>query len=223
MSAVSLPDGLGLDDLDFTKGDGLLPVVVQDAGSGRVLMVGYADRAAVEATLATGAATFFSRSRNQPWVKGETSGNTLAVRRVEVDCDRDTLLLHCDAAGPTCHTGAVSCFDGGEGDGQAAGETAPQQAASTGFVAELDAVVAARYAERPTGSYTTDLFEGGVRRIAQKVGEEGVEAALAAVAQDEDALKGEAADLVYHLIVLLRARGLSWADVEDVLRERHGG
>lgn len=211
MNPLTLPGGLTPEDLAFDKQGGLLPVVVQDAGDGRVLMLGYVDRDALDETLRTGLATFHSRSRGARWVKGETSGNTLAVRRVEVDCDRDTVLLHCEPAGPTCHTGARSCFDGGT--------TAP---GTRPFLPVLDALVADRERERPEGSYTTSLFEAGVRRAAQKVGEEGVETALAAVAQEPEDLAAEAADLVYHLLVLLRSRGLGLADLDRVLRERHG-
>ncbi len=220
-AAVSLPDGLGPDDLDFAKQDGLLPGVVQDARTGQVLMLGYLDRAALEATLATGLATFWSRSRATSWVKGETSGNTLQVQDVGVDCDRDTLLLRCLPAGPTCHTGATSCF--AAPDPARAGSADPRgdHRRSADFLAELDTVIGQRHADRPDGSYTTSLFEGGVRRIAQKVGEEGVETALAGVVQDDEALLGECADLVYHLLVLLRSRGLGLADVTEVLRTRH--
>ncbi|GAA5162766.1 bifunctional phosphoribosyl-AMP cyclohydrolase/phosphoribosyl-ATP diphosphatase HisIE [Ornithinimicrobium tianjinense] len=202
------PDGLTVDDVDFDRAGGLVPGVVQHATTGQVLMVGFLDRAALETTLATGLATFWSRSRQEQWTKGETSGNTLAVRSVEVDCDRDTLLMHAIPAGPTCHTGDATCFG--------------QHARPGSFVHELDAVVASRHRERPESSYTTRLFDGGVRRIAQKVGEEGVETALAAVAQEDEDLLGESADLVYHLLVLLRSRGLGLEDVERVLRERHG-
>jgi len=209
---LSLPDPHTVESLAFDKQGGLLPVVVQHATTGEVLMLGYCDDAAVRATLDTGLATFYSRSRGQSWVKGETSGNTLAVQRVEVDCDADTLLLHAIPAGPTCHTGTRSCFTG------------PAAASVGAFVGALDEVIAGRYADRPAGSYTTSLFESGVRRIAQKVGEEGVETALAAVAgdQSDDDLLGESADLVYHLLVLLRSHDLSFADVETVLRARHG-
>lgn len=202
------PAGLTVADVDFAKAGGLVPGVVQHARTGQVLMVGFLDEGALTQTLETGLATFFSRSRGERWTKGETSGNTLAVEAVEVDCDRDTLLLHCTPAGPTCHTGDDTCFG--------------PQALPGSFVHELDAVVAGRHQEMPEGSYTTRLFEGGVRRIAQKVGEEGVETALAAVAQDDEDLLGESADLVYHLLVLLRSRGLGLADVERVLQERHG-
>ena len=208
---LSLPDGLAVDDLVFDKQDGLLPGVVQDAATGQVLMLGYLDRDALAATLRTGLATFWSRSRGTSWTKGETSGHTLTVREVLVDCDLDTLLLQCVPAGPTCHTGSVGCFTDRVRD-------SPPPAS---FLPALDAVVAGREAVRPPGSYTTSLFEAGTRRIAQKVGEEGVETALAAVVQDDGALLGESADLIYHLLVLLRSRGLGLADVERVLRDRH--
>jgi phosphoribosyl-ATP pyrophosphohydrolase/phosphoribosyl-AMP cyclohydrolase len=194
-----------IDSLAWDKQQGLLPAIVQDAGSHRVLMLGYMDRAALEATLATGRVTFFSRSKQRLWMKGESSGDILELVSLEADCDADTLLVQARPRGPTCHLGRASCFPAAPGD----------------FLAELDALVARRERERPEGSYSTKLFEAGPRRIAQKVGEEGVETALAAVAQDDAALLGEAADLVFHLTVLLRARGLGLADVEAVLRERH--
>lgn len=206
------------DRVDFDKQGGLVPGVVQDNTSREVLMVGYLDRDALAATLATGLATFHSRSRNTRWVKGESSGNVLRVREVRLDCDRDTLLILADPAGPTCHTGAVSCFD------PPAEPSEPPAATSRAlgsFLAELDALVAARHAERPDGSYTTSLFESGPARIAQKVGEEGVETALAAVTADDAELTGEAADLLFHLLVLLRERGLGLAEVEQVLIRRH--
>jgi phosphoribosyl-ATP pyrophosphohydrolase/phosphoribosyl-AMP cyclohydrolase len=202
------PAGLTVADVDFAKAGGLVPGVVQHARTGQVLMVGYLDEGALTATLDSGLATFWSRSRGQRWTKGETSGNVLRVEAVEVDCDRDTLLLHAVPAGPTCHTGDETCFG--------------PHARPASFVRTLDEVVRSRREELPPGSYTTALFTDGVRRIAQKVGEEGVETALAAVAQDDEALLGESADLVYHLLVLLRSRDLSLADVEQVLRERHG-
>jgi phosphoribosyl-ATP pyrophosphohydrolase/phosphoribosyl-AMP cyclohydrolase len=194
--------------LDWSKGGGLLPAIVQHARDGRVLMLGYMNREALDATLACGQATFFSRSKQRLWRKGERSGHVLHVQSLHADCDHDTLLLLALPQGPTCHLGGDSCF------GDAA---VPAQA----FIGQLDALIARRERERPDGSYTTRLFEGGVRRIAQKVGEEGVETALAAVAQDDDALLGEAADLVYHLIVLLRARGLGLDAVAGILAARH--
>lgn len=191
--------------LAWDKQDGLLPAIVQDATGGRVLMLGYMDRAALDATLATRRVTFYSRSRQRLWMKGEISGDVLELVSLQADCDDDTLLVQARPHGPTCHLGRASCFAEAPGD----------------FLAELDALVARRERERPEGSYSTRLFEGGVRRIAQKVGEEGVETALAAVAQDDAALLGEAADLLFHLTVLLRARGLGLADVVAVLRDRH--
>lgn len=222
MSAVGTPGGPSVADVDFAKQGGLVPAVVQDAGTGRVLMVGYQDEAALRDTLETGVATFFSRSRGTRWVKGETSGNTLAVSSVHLDCDQDTVLILAEPAGPTCHTGAESCFGEVPPTGTPGGH-APDTTGEppTHVLDELDALVADRHTERPSGSYTTSLFESGVRRIAQKVGEEGVETALAAVVQEDVDLTGEAADLVYHLLVLLRSRGLGWADVEQVLRDRH--
>lgn len=194
-----------IDALAWDKQDGLIPAVVQDARSLRVLMLGYMNRDAVQATLDAGKVVFFSRSKARLWTKGETSGHTLELVAIEADCDHDTLLVQAIPHGPTCHLGTPSCFAGAPG----------------GFLGELDALIAERQRERPEGSYTTRLFESGVRRIAQKVGEEGVETALAAVDQDEDALPGEAADLLYHLLVLLRARGSSLAEVLERLERRH--
>ncbi|HET6433469.1 bifunctional phosphoribosyl-AMP cyclohydrolase/phosphoribosyl-ATP diphosphatase HisIE [Dyella sp.] len=197
-----------LSRLDWAKGDGLLPAIVQHALSGEVLMLGYMNAAALEATRQTGHVTFFSRSKQRLWTKGESSGHVLAVQSIRADCDADTLLVGALPHGPTCHTGTSSCFGT---------DVVPP----LGFLGELDALVAQRHAERPEGSYTTRLFEGDIRRIAQKVGEEGVETALAAVVQGDEELLGEAADLIFHLIVALRARGLSLREVADVLSARH--
>lgn len=196
------------DALAWSKGDGLLPAIVQHWCSGEVLMLGYMTREALQRTLDTGRVTFWSRSRQRLWIKGETSGHWLTLKAIHADCDADTLLVQADPEGPTCHQGTRTCF------GEA---TEP----ATAFLGQLDELIEARERERPEGSYTTHLFESGIRRIAQKVGEEGVETALAAVAQDGDALLDESADLVYHLLVLLRARNLSLADVTERLRERH--
>ena len=192
--------------LDWDKVGGLMPVIVQDAATLRVLMLGYMDRAALDRTLRDGRVTFFSRSKQRLWTKGETSGDVLDLVRIETDCDADTLLVQARPHGPTCHLDRTSCFPDAPGDG----------------LAELDALIAQRERERPPGSYTTRLFEGGIRRIAQKVGEEAEETALAAVAQDDEALLGEAADLLYHLVVALRARGLALDDVRRVLAARRG-
>ena len=193
-----------LDALAWDKQAGLLPAIVQDADTLRVLMLGYMDRAALQATIDSGRVTFFSRSRQRLWAKGEVSGHYLALVTIEADCDSDTLLVQARPAGPTCHLGTQSCFASAPGDA----------------LAELDRLVAGREQARPAGSYTTQLFDAGVRAIAQKVGEEGVETALAAVAQDDAELLGEAADLLYHLVVLLRARGLSLRQANAVLEAR---
>jgi phosphoribosyl-AMP cyclohydrolase / phosphoribosyl-ATP pyrophosphohydrolase len=194
-----------IDALAWDKQGGLLPAIVQDAETFRVLMLGYMDRAALQATLDSRRVTFFSRSKGQLWTKGEQSGHFLQLVSIEGDCDNDTLLVLAHPQGPTCHLQRTSCFPQAPGD----------------FLTELDALVAQRERERPAGSYTTRLFEAGVRSIAQKVGEEGVETALAAVAQDDAELAGEAADLLYHLLVLLRSRGMALEDAVAVLRTRH--
>lgn len=190
---------------DWAKGDGLLPVIVQDAGTLRVLMLGYMNAEALAETRRSGRATFYSRSKQRLWTKGESSGNRLDVVDIKLDCDGDTLLVTAYPHGPACHTGSNSCF--GEVPGN--------------FLGELDALVKQREHDRPINSYTTSLFEKGIRRIAQKVGEEGVETALAGVVQRDEELLGESADLLFHLIVLLRARGLSLTDAVEVLEERH--
>lgn len=192
--------------LAFDKQGGLVPVIVQDAVTHRVLMLGYMDREALQATLERGRLTFYSRSRQRQWTKGEQSGHWLELQSLDVDCDGDTLLAQVRPAGPACHLGRVSCFADAPGS----------------FVAALDSLIAQRERTRPVDSYTTGLFEAGVRRIAQKVGEEGVETALAAVSEDATALLGESADLLYHLLVLLRARGLGWDALQRTLASRHG-
>ncbi len=199
---------IDIEAIDWNKSDGLVPAIVQHGRTGEVLMLGYMDRAALAATCDSGKITFFSRSKQRLWTKGESSGHFLGLESVHIDCDADSLLLRAAPLGPTCHKGTSSCF-----------ATAP--ALPLAFLGELDALVAQRARQRPAGSYTTTLFDAGLRKIAQKVGEEGVETALAAVAQDDDELLGEAADLVFHLLVLLRARGLDLADVTRVLAARH--
>jgi len=199
-----------IDALAWDKQDGMLPAIVQDADSHRVLMLGYMSREALAKTLELRRVTFFSRSKQRLWTKGESSGHALALVSLEVDCDNDTLLVQARPQGPTCHLGTASCFPSAPGNDTA------------NVLGELDALIRLREADRPPGSYTTKLFESGIKRIAQKVGEEGLETALAAVVEDDEALLGEAADLVYHLLVLLRMRGLSLADVERVLAARRG-
>lgn len=204
--------------LDWDKSDGLLPVVVQDADNLRVLMLGYMDREALQATLTRRLVTFYSRSKGRLWTKGETSGHVLELVDLQADCDADALLVLARPRGPTCHLQRASCFEAAPhaGDGPPRRNT-PE----IGFLGQLDALVAQRERERPQGSYTTSLFESGVRRIAQKVGEEGVETALAGVAQNDVQLLGEVADLIYHVTVLLHARRLSLSDAVAVLEDRH--
>ncbi|MEC8230323.1 MULTISPECIES: bifunctional phosphoribosyl-AMP cyclohydrolase/phosphoribosyl-ATP diphosphatase HisIE [Alteromonas] len=194
--------------LAWDKMDNLLPAIVQDALSGKVLMQGYMDQDALAKTLETGKVTFFSRSKQRLWTKGETSGNTLDLVSVACDCDQDSLLVLANPNGPTCHTGAESCwFDG--------------NTPAFTFLADLERVLAARKDADPKSSYTASLYNKGIKRIAQKVGEEGVETALAATVHDKEELKNEAADLLYHLTVLLQASDMSLNDALDVLRERH--
>ncbi|QIK95519.1 bifunctional phosphoribosyl-AMP cyclohydrolase/phosphoribosyl-ATP diphosphatase HisIE [Sphingomonas sp. HDW15A] len=195
---------IDLDSLDWSKSDGLLPAIVQDA-EGMVRMLGYMDRAALKATIEAGFVTFLSRSKSRLWVKGETSGNRLRLRSVAADCDNDALLIRADPEGPTCHTGAPSCF----------GSSPPF------FPGGLERVVRARAAAGSSESYTSRLAAEGRSRIAQKVGEEGVEVALAAVSGDRDELVSEAADLAFHLTLLLSERGIDWREVSEELERRH--
>lgn len=186
---------------------GLLPVVVQDAGSGAVLMLAFANREAVELTLSTGEAHFWSRSRQSLWRKGETSGNTLKVLEVTVDCDGDALLVRALPSGPTCHRGTRTCFE-------------PNPARlELGWLA---AILEERRSADPQKSYTARLLQSGIERVAQKVGEEGVETAIAAVAGHRDRVVSEAADLLYHLLVLLQASGVEPGEVGEELLKRHG-
>jgi phosphoribosyl-ATP pyrophosphohydrolase/phosphoribosyl-AMP cyclohydrolase len=193
--------------LAWEKMGGVLPAAIQDRATGELLMLGYMDREALAATLRTGFATFFSRSKARLWQKGETSGNRLRVASVHEDCDSDALLVRADPKGPTCHLGTQSCFGGG--------------AEGPGWLAELSRIVAQRAAADDEGSYTARLLAEGPARIAQKVGEEGVEVALAAVTRDTAGCAEETADLLYHLTVLMEARGFGWDDVIGVLRRRH--
>lgn len=198
--------------IDWDKGNGLLPAIVQDVASGAVLMLGYMNREALAATESTGQVTFWSRSKQRLWMKGETSGHRLAVVSLALDCDRDTLLILARPKGPTCHTGATTCW----------GDDAPRsQAQSVAFLRTLEDVIVQRIRDRPTGSYTTKLLEAGITRIAQKVGEEGLEVALAAVAQSDREIVSEAADLLYHTLLLLNAKGLSLSSVIAELQARH--
>lgn len=205
--------------LDYSKSDGLLPAIVQCANSARVLMLGYVNQEALLATHESGRITFYSRSKKRLWTKGETSGHWLTLVESFMDCDRDTVLLFAHPHGPSCHNGTRSCFDALPSETHSGQSVAP----ALSFLGDLDQLIAQRKTDLPEGSYTTRLFQGELRRIAQKVGEEGVETALAAVAQDNQALLGESADLVFHLLVLLRAKGLGLAELTAVLRARHPG
>lgn len=205
-------DSRDIDVLCWEKMDGLLPAIVQDAFDGRVLMQAYMNREALAHSLESGKVTFWSRSRQKLWTKGETSGHTLKLVKVHADCDNDCLLLMAVPAGPACHRNTDTCFDDDKST------VLPELA----FLGSLERLIARRDTERPQGSYTTRLFEAGIKRISQKVGEEGVETALAATSGDREELVNESADLVYHLLVLLRASGLDLARVTEVLRSRHG-
>jgi phosphoribosyl-AMP cyclohydrolase / phosphoribosyl-ATP pyrophosphohydrolase len=202
---------LDISRVDFAKSDGLVPAIVQDADNGAVLMLAYMNREALEQTLARGRAVFFSRSKQRLWEKGETTGHALDVVDIALDCDQDTLLVTARPRGPACHNGTLTCF----------GDEPRSAAAPIAFLAKLEAVIAQRATEKPEDSYTARLLEKGISRVAQKVGEEGVELALAAAAQGEDKVIGESADLLFHMLVLLRARGLSLSQVVRQLESRH--
>jgi phosphoribosyl-AMP cyclohydrolase / phosphoribosyl-ATP pyrophosphohydrolase len=204
-------DPSDLSRVDFSTGDGLLPAIIQHADTGAVLMLGYMNAEALRLTQSRGRVVFYSRSRQCLWEKGETSGHTLNVDAIRTDCDADTLLITARPLGPTCHEGTSTCF----------GDAALSGATRLGFLAELAAVIEQRRGESPEHSYTARLFAGGPRRLAQKVGEEGVEVALAAVADSDAQLLSESADLLFHLMVLLRSRNLQLEDVVKVLAARH--
>ena len=208
-----LPPGAALsaadiEHLDFDKQGGLLPAIIEDP-AGSVRMLGYMSREALLETFRRGRVVFYSRSRRQLWEKGETSGHTLEFIAARTDSDRDTLLLTARPTGPVCHLGTPSCFG--------------EPRAPLAFLTELETVIAQRIAARPEGSYTARLYAEGVTRMAQKVGEEGLEVALAAAVETEDKLVAESADLLYHLALLLASRGLSLEDVSAELRARHAG
>jgi len=195
-------------ELAWQKMDNLIPAIIQHAGTGAVLMQGYMNPASLSETLTSGKATFFSRSKQALWVKGETSGNFLEVKQVLTDCDKDSLLIACQPIGPSCHLGTESCF--------------PEQGLSQqNFLSQLEQVIASRKNDAPEESYTAHLFSRGTTKIAQKVGEEGVEVALAAVAETKDDLLGECADLFYHTLVLLQDKDIELKEVMAVLQKRH--
>lgn len=196
-----------IEQLDFEKVDGLMPAIVQNAVSGRVLMLGYMNRQALEKTLQTGLVTFWSRSKGRLWTKGETSGNFLNLVDIGTDCDNDSLLILARPQGPTCHLGRESCF----------GELAP----SLEFIAKLEQILSDRKTASPGSSYTASLYAKGTKRIAQKVGEEAVETALAATVHNRQETIDEASDLVYHLLVLLQQENLDLSAIAQNLKRRH--
>lgn len=201
-----------LNDLDWGKSDGLLPAIVQDATTGAVLMLGFMNRDALEATRTSGRVTFWSRSKRRLWTKGESSGNYLELESLAADCDGDTVLVLARPAGPVCHAGTPTCF----------GNEAPHAAAEElAFLCRLERIIEARIRDRPEGSYTATLLAQGPLRIAQKVGEEGLELALASIAQGAPEIIGEAADLLYHTLLLLKSRGIALGTVVGELQRRH--
>ena len=194
--------------MDWNKGEGILPAIIQDAKTEQVLMLGYMNAESLTQTYETGLVTFYSRSRKTLWTKGETSGNTLRLVSIESDCDQDTLLVRATPTGPTCHEGTTSCF----------GDKGPQ---GLGFLAKLENLIEERKTADTDSSYTAKLLQGPLHKAAQKVGEEGVETALAAIAETDDGLVYEAADLIYHLMVLLAAKDVAFNDVISELQSRH--
>ena len=197
------------EQINWAKCDNLIPAIIQHASTRQVLMLGYMNPEALEVTQSARKVTFYSRTKKRLWQKGETSENYLNLVSIELDCDQDTLLIEVLPAGPACHKGTTSCF----GEAQAPG---------VGFLAHLENVISDRYNKRPKDSYTTHLFEKGIDRIAQKVGEEAVETVIAAKNIERTPLVEEASDLLYHLLVLLRARSVDFSDITEHLRERHG-
>ena len=202
-----MPD-INLDKIDWDKGEGLVPAIIQNTDNGQILMLAYMNSAAVAQTINSKKVTFFSRSKNRLWTKGETSGNWLDYISGEMDCDADTLLIQARPQGPSCHTGSVTCFS-------------DQTPSNISFLEQLGTLIAERHKTMPEGSYTTSLFAEGKVRIAQKVGEEGVELALARMKDDSAEMANEAADLLFHMMVLLEDAGLSLADAISVLQDRH--
>jgi phosphoribosyl-AMP cyclohydrolase / phosphoribosyl-ATP pyrophosphohydrolase len=195
-----------MEQIDFSKGNGLVPVVIQDNNTLQVLMVGYMNEESFNKTTKENIVTFFSRSKNRLWTKGETSGNFLNVREISADCDNDAILIKVDPAGPVCHTGHISCF-GNE--------------SSKGFIYELEQVINKRIKENSEESYTNRLYKKGINKVAQKVGEEAIELVIEAKDENIDLFKNEAADLLYHLLILLKTKGVKFESIEDVLKERH--
>ncbi len=196
-----------MNQIDFKKGNGLVPAVIQDNTTLQVLMLGFMNEESLQKTISEGKVTFFSRSKNRLWTKGETSGNYLYVKEITTDCDRDTLLIRVDPAGPVCHLGTTSCFE--------------ENVSPRGFLFKLEKIVNERIDNDVKDSYTNKIFRQGINKTAQKVGEEAVELVIEAKDDNPDLFRNEAADLLYHLLILLKAKGHSLADIEEVLKSRH--
>ena len=192
--------------IDFTKGDGLVPVIIQDALDMKVLMLGYMNEEAFQKTEKEQRVTFFSRSKNRLWTKGETSGNFLDVISIDLDCDQDTLLIKVNPKGPACHTGATTCF---------------KEESAKGFLYQLEQTISDKIDNDDDTSYTNELYKKGINKVAQKVGEEAVELVIEAKDNDPDLFRNEAADLMYHFLILLKAKGFTLADIEEILKERN--
>lgn len=193
-------------NIDFEKGNGLVPAIIQDYNTLQVLMTGYMNEEAYCKSIEEGRVTFYSRTKKRLWTKGETSGNFLYIKDIQTDCDNDALLIKVNPAGPVCHTGSTSCF--GE-------ETAK------GFIYSLEKIIEQRISDDVKDSYTNKLFKQGVNKMAQKVGEEAVELVIEAMDNNDDLFVNEAADLLYHLLILLRSRNMTFTDIEKILRSRH--
>ena len=192
-------------NIDFNKGDGLVPVIIQNAQTMQVLMLGYMNKEAFDQTIETKKVTFYSRSKQRLWMKGESSGNTLSVIDIKMDCDNDSILIFVNPKGPTCHTGSTSCF---------------KEETAKGFIYELEKTINDRINSKDSKSYTNELYQKGINKIAQKVGEEAVELVIEAKDSNDELFKNEAADLLYHLLILLKAKDQSFSNIEEVLKSR---
>ena len=192
-------------NIDFNKGDGLVPVIIQNAQTMQVLMLGYMNKEALDQTIETKKVTFYSRSKKRLWIKGESSGNILSVIDIKMDCDHDSILIFVNPKGPTCHTGSTSCF---------------KEETAKGFIYELEKTINDRINSKDSKSYTNELYQKGINKIAQKVGEEAVELVIEAKDSNDELFKNEAADLLYHLLILLKAKDQSFSNIEEVLKSR---
>ena len=193
-------------NIDFNKGDGLVPVVIQDNNTLQVLMLGYMNQEAFEKTKEENRVTFYGRSKKRLWTKGESSGNFLTVKDIQIDCDQDTILIKAEPAGPTCHTGSTSCF---------------KEETAKGFLYKLESIIQDRIDNDVTDSYTNKLYKRGINKVAQKVGEEAVELVIESKDNNDSLFKNEAADLLYHFLILLKAKGFTLEEIEEQLKQRH--